>query len=183
MFGNFIYISSKRYAFKSLFNDFYASQVMFALKILGNKQDAEDVVQDVFLSIWRSNCNFKNEISFKSYLYMSTKNRCIDFIRKRKVVNEEIKPDFVFKDESDFADQILKNEAYSLLHKAIEKLPSQTKNVILRSMSGMSVQEVADSLGVSVNTVKTLKQKAYRVLRELYGDVFIILIGLFHFYE
>jgi RNA polymerase sigma-70 factor (ECF subfamily) len=147
---------------------------MFAMKLISNRHDAEDIVQEVFLSIWKSGSSFKNEISFKAYLYLSTRNRCIDFLRKKRIKSEELDSHILSQDEMD---HIVKGEAFSLLHKAIEKLPPQSKRVILRSMKGLSVQEVADSLGVSINTVKTLKLKAYRTLRELYGDVFIILIS------
>lgn len=179
MVKHYIYISDKKYAFKSLFNDFYASQVMFAMKLISNKHDAEDIVQEVFLSIWKSRVSFKSEISFKSYLYLSTRNRCIDFFRKKKIQSEELDSQILSQEEMD---HIVRGEAFALLHKAIDKLPPQSKRVILRSMKGLSVQEVADSLGISVNTVKTLKLKAYRTLRELYGDVFIILISslIFH---
>lgn len=171
-----IYISDKRYAFKEIFKKFYASQVMFAFKLLGSKHDAEDVVQEVFLSIWKSNNIFKNEIAFKAYLYMSTKNRSIDFIRKKKFKKEELDNNF-FSDEE--VDLIVREEAYSLLYKAIKELPPQTRRVILKSMEGLTVQETANALGISINTVKTLKLKAYRKLREMYGAGFILLLGSF----
>ncbi|MGE0092402.1 MAG: RNA polymerase sigma factor [Bacteroidales bacterium] len=179
MVSNFIYISDKKYAFKLLFNDFYAGQVMFAKKIIGNRQDAEDIVQEVFLNIWKSKKSFSNEISFKAYLYLSTRNKCIDYIRKDKHLMKELSvADLMSTDEMD---QIIKTEAFTLLYKAIEKLPPQTKKVILQSMKGHTVQEVADILKVSVNTVKTLKQKAYRMLRDIYGDAFVLLLYPFLF--
>lgn len=176
MYSNYIYISDKRYAFKALFSEFYASQVMFAMKITGSKHDAEDIVQEVFLSIWKSKTNFKNEIAFRAYLYLSTRNRCIDYLRKRRHINIELDSNTISDDE---IDHIVRGEAYLLLYRAIEKLSPQAKRVIIRSMKGLTVQEVADSLNISVNTVKSLKLKAYRTLRELYGDVFIIFISSF----
>lgn len=177
MMKNFIYISDKKYAFKDIFNNFYAAQVMFARKFIGNIHDSEDIVQEVFLSIWKSKCSFKNEISFKSYLYLSTRNKCIDFLRRNKNRKEELGEKENLTDDE--MEQIIKLEAFALLYKAIKKLPPQTKKVILQSMRGLSIQEVADSLNISVNTVKTLKQKAYRVLREQYGDAFMLLISPF----
>ncbi|MDP3452244.1 MAG: sigma-70 family RNA polymerase sigma factor [Bacteroidales bacterium] len=174
MNSNYIYIANKKYAFKALFSEFYASQVMFSIKIVGNKQDAEDIVQEVFLSIWKSNSSFKNEIAFRAYLYLSTRNKCIDFLRKKRLVNKEIDVNVISEEE---IDHIVRGEAYMLLYKAIEKLPPQAKRVIVRSMKGLTVQEVADSLNISVNTVKSLKLRAYRTLRDLYGDVFIIFIS------
>lgn len=153
---------------------------MFAYKLVNNRHDAEDIVQEVFLNIWKSGSGFKNEISFKAYLYLSTRNKCIDFFRKKKAINQELDSIVLTQEE---ADHIIKNEAYELLYKAIGKLPKQTKLVIIKSMEGLSVQEVADSLNVSINTVKTLKKNAYKTLRELYGDIFIFFIFSQHLSE
>ncbi len=171
-----IFISDKKYAFKDLFKTFYASQLLFAMKLVGNRHDAEDVVQDVFYRIWRSKPVFKNEIAFKSYLYLTTRNRSIDIIRKRRVKFQELDYNHEIPDEIDY---IVKEETLRLLEEAVEKLPSQTKEVIKRSMKGMSVQQVADSLNISVNTVKTLKSRAYRILKDSYGNIFTLLISTY----
>lgn len=171
--SHFIYISDKKYAFKKLFNEFYPSQVMFAYKLVNNMPEAEDIVQEVFLNIWRSGAGFKNEITFKSYLYLSTRNKCIDFYRRKKIQNQELDSKILSIEDTNI---IVKNEAYELLYKAIQKLPPKTKIVILKSLEGLSLQEVADFLDISINTVKTQKKHAYKTLRELYGDIFILFI-------
>jgi RNA polymerase sigma-70 factor (ECF subfamily) len=78
-------------------------------------------------------------------------------------------------------DYIVKEETLRLLEEAVEKLPSQTKEVIKRSMKGMTVQQVADSLEISVNTVKTLKSRAYRILKDSYGNIFALLISTYFY--
>ncbi|PKO96856.1 MAG: hypothetical protein CVU12_02915 [Bacteroidetes bacterium HGW-Bacteroidetes-7] len=173
MFKQHIYISDKKYAFKEIFKDFYASQVLFAIKLIGSKHDAEDLVQDVFMNIWRSKPIFRNEIAFKSYIYLSTRNRCIDFLRKKRPPGDTIESIEHITHEVDFA---VKEEAFRILEKAIEKLPTQTKEIMKLSMSGLSIQEIANQLGVSVNTIKTLKSRAYKNLKETYGDVFMMLL-------
>jgi RNA polymerase sigma-70 factor (ECF subfamily) len=73
-------------------------------------------------------------------------------------------------------ESVVKEEAFRLLERAIESLPNQTREVMRCSMKGLSIQEIADELNVSVNTIKTLKSRAYKVLKEAYGDTFMLLL-------
>ncbi len=172
MFRHNIYIADKKLSFKEVFAEYYASQVHFAYKIIKNRHDAEDVVQDVFLGIWRSKPSFKNEIAFRAYLYLSTKNRSIDFLKKKSPLYSDIS---AFEDIEHEADAVVKEEAFRLLDRAIERLPNKTKEVIRLSIKGLSIKEVAHELSITVNTVKTHKLRAYRFLKEIYGRSFILL--------
>ncbi len=176
MFKQHIYISDKRYAFKEIFKEFYASQIIFALKLIGNKHDAEDIVQDVFLNIWRSKPVFKNEIAFKSYIYLSTRNKCIDYLRKKKPDTGSLESIEDISNDVDFA---VREEAFRIMEKAIQKLPNQTREIMNLSMKGLSIQDIAQKLNISVNTIKTLKSRAYKNLRDSYGDVFMLFIASF----
>lgn len=153
--------------------DFFVSQVNFARKITGNEEDAKDIVQEIFLKIWNSNANFPNEIAFKSYLYISTRNACIDHLRRKRNIPAEIDVAVNLEEE---ANEAMKEEAFRLLDKAIETLPPQTKKIIKLTLSGRSINEIADNLKITVNTVKTLKLRAYKTLRDKFGDMFILLV-------
>ena len=173
MLRQHIYISDKKFSFREVFNEFYASQVLFASKLIKNLHDSEDIVQDVFLSIWKSKPVFKNEIAFRAYIYLSTRNKCIDYLRKKKPFFETVDKAENIENEIDI---LIKEEAYRLLDKAISSLPNQTKEIMRFSMKGFSVQEIADELKISVNTVKTLKSRAYKALKETYGDVIMFVM-------
>ncbi len=173
MLRQHIYISDRKFSFKDVFNEFYASQVLFASKIIKNLHDSEDIVQEVFLSIWKSKPVFKNEIAFRAYIYLSTRNKCIDYLRKKKPFFESVDKAENIENEIDI---LIREEAYRLLDKAISALPNQTREIMKFAMKGLSVQEIAEELKISVNTVKTLKSRAYKALKETYGDVFMFVL-------
>jgi len=173
MLRQHIYISDKKFSFRDVFNEFYASQVLFASRIINSIHDSEDIVQDVFLNIWKSKPVFKNEIAFRAYIYLSTRNKCIDYLRRKKPYFESVDKAENIENE---IDNLIKEEAYRLLDKAISSLPKQTREVMKSAMKGLSTQEIADELLISVNTVKTLKSRAYKTLRETYGDVLMLVL-------
>ena len=125
--------------FDVLFNQYYERLVLFAESYVGDLETAEDMVQDVFLSLL-SRSDF-NEVEYsRSYLYSCVKNGCVDYLRKLKVVDplEEI-----------------------------EKLPEQRREILKMSVyDGMSYPSIAEVTGLSINTVKTHMKKAYQDLRE-----------------
>ena len=168
-----INISDKYYSFESVFKEYYTSQLFFAMKLLNSKPDAEDIVQDVFLSIWKGKPVFKNEIAFKSFLYLCTRNKCIDFLRKNKTIYEEIEIAGEIPNEIDY---LIKEEAFRILDQAIATLSPQAQKVLNLSMRGLSVTEVANELRISVNTVKTTKQRAYKILRDNFGNSFVVIM-------
>ena len=72
--------------------------------------------------------------------------------------------------------EAMREEAFRLLDKAIETLPAQTRRILRLTLSGNSVNEIATNLKITVNTVKTLKQRAYKTLRDKFGEMFILLV-------
>jgi RNA polymerase sigma-70 factor (ECF subfamily) len=112
-------------------------------------------------------------VGAKGYLYTVVRNRIINILRERKV---EVEAGHSF-DEVDFNNQITKEETYKLLHQAIETLPEQTQNVIKLTMNGHTNPEIAEELGVTLNTVKTLKKRGYNKLREqLKENIFLLIL-------
>ncbi|MBN1988524.1 MAG: RNA polymerase sigma-70 factor [Bacteroidales bacterium] len=163
MFGSYISIGEKRLSFREIFTEYYPSLHHFAFKILKNKHDAEDVVQDAFIGIWEKKPSFPNTVSFRAYLYLTVRNKALDVLKKRNPIYLETIP---FEPIEQEVNSVVREEAFRLLDEAIEKLPAKTRDVLMLSLKGMSVKEVADELNISVNTVKTLKQRAYKFLKE-----------------
>lgn len=169
--------------YKYLYDNYYASLCSFSFRFLKHSIDTEDVVQDVLFKLWESNAVFNSINALSSYLYLSVKNASLNAIRNNSKCseidiseNENIQN---FKIEDKSVEQLLiEEEFYRQIAIAINKLSSERKRVILLSMEGLTNNEIAEKIGVSVNTVKTLKLKAYRVLRKKLDSSVIVFLFL-----
>lgn len=156
--------------------DFYASQVLFARKLLSGEAHAQDIVQDIFIKVLESQTEFSNEIAFKSYLYISTRNACIDYLRRKNKILGDVS---LLGNVEAEATEVMKEEAFYLLEQAITTLPAQSRRIFELTLQGLSIHDIAAELHISENTVKTLKQRAYKALRNRFGDFFMLIAFLF----
>ncbi len=159
----------KSEGYKYLFDHYYFSLCSYSLRFVKNKQDAEDIVQDVFLRLWKGTAKFDTSSSLKAFLYLSVKNASLNHLRYlAKFLNEGFdgKHTLDIQLEVTSVEQILIEEEYFRhIYLGICKLSPERKKIILLSMKGLANKEIAQSLGVSINTIKTLKRKAYQFLR------------------
>ena len=162
-----------RKAFYVLYENFFVSLCIFARGYSMSREDAEDVVQDVFCKLYEGRRLFENISSLKSYLYRAVKNGCLNYIRdEERRKNRE----GYFYDEQDeehtFFDEILENEVYRELQQLLEELPPQCRNIFERTLQGETSEKIAEALHLSVETVKTQRKKAKRILRERYSTLY-----------
>lgn len=173
--------------FKHIFNEYFPSLCAFACKFVGNEEVAKDIVQDVFTKIWGAQKTFESEKSMRVYFYLATKNTAIDYLKKEKKNKRSSDlADYNIEDDNIVINEIIREETYRLLGDALTMLTPKVREVIRLNLRGLSNQEIADELGVSINTVKTHKLNAFRELRKILGDhQYIILLsaGIMKFFE
>ncbi len=161
--------------FKFFFKSFYPSLCLFANKYLKDKDVSLDVVQDAFLYLWNKDADFHSVNAAKSYLYQYVKNRSLNFLRdnelRKKIDLKNMESEIFFKDN------LVEEETYQIIFDAIRTLPPQGQRVIELSLDGLKNQEIADQLGISINTVKTIKLRAFAALRiELKDNIFLLFV-------
>lgn len=147
--------------FETYFRKMYLPLGMYALRIVGNADDAEDVVEDSFIKAWNTISSGTELCSFNSYIYRCVRNECISFLRKRKEYTDIYSIPDVCEEAIDtsFRD--------ARIWKAIDDLPDKCRKVFLMSkQDGMSNAEIAEELNISVKTVKNQMTKAFHRLRE-----------------
>lgn len=177
-------------AFEELTSRHHARVFNMALKFTRNREDAEEVLQDVFVTLYKKLPGFEGKSQFSSWLYRIVVNAAFMKLRKRRQTPatslEDLSPavrqlvlDFPANAPERRSDNIATaNELRKELEQAVERLPEQYRAVfILRDVDGMTNQEVGDILELSIPAVKSrlhrsrlmLRRKLLKTFREYVG--------------
>lgn len=164
--------------FDDFFRAFLNPCTAFIERMMGSKAEAEDLAQDVFLRVWEHWGEFETEENAKAFLYTTARNVCVDRMRRRQAEGHYVARCLKegSEEEPAFLEEVMRQETWRLLHDAIAKLPGQTRQVIQLGMEGHTNEKVGELMGVSVNTVKTLKKNAYAALRDVLSKEHLMLV-------
>ena len=150
--------------FERLFSDYYGILVCYAQKYTKREDIAEDIVQDVFASLWEENRIFPSQANFRSLLYISIRNAAFDYLRHQNVesryIEEALTANRFLSDDS-----FQKEEVFRLLFKQIDLLPERCREIFLLHLEGYDNDAIAKKLSLSIETVKTQKKRAMKTLR------------------
>lgn len=164
-------------SFEELIERYSRKAYGLAFRLVGNAEDAEEALQDVFTQVHRKAGEFQGKSQFSSWLYRVTVNSCLMKLRKRKQEKaqplEDVLPSYrntmsLRQDEREEGDRAtLIFELKSALEEAIQTLPDEYKPVfILRDVDGLSSAEVGTLLGISIPAVKSRLHRSRMILRE-----------------
>ena len=158
--------TEKMMNFEDLFRYNYRPLCLYALHYLQDVNLAEDIVQESYTTLWEKLQEGAHVLNRKSYLYMIVRNRCLDHLRKNGITTESLKPyDTYGIIEDDEAHERSQTEAR--IWTAIDSLPDKCREIFIMSKrDGLKYEEIAEELGLSVNTVRNQISKALKVLKE-----------------
>lgn len=170
----------KAASFRELVRRYQARVYSLALRLTGNEADAQEVLQDTFLSVYRKLDTFRGDSAFSSWLYRIAANASLMKIRsrgqRRNIPLEEISQQLENKDwypevsrdwSQDAEKLVLHREMAERISRAIDELPEKYRVVfLLREVEEMSTHEVAEALGLSIPTIKTRLHRARLFLRQ-----------------
>ncbi|MCK5857431.1 MAG: RNA polymerase sigma-70 factor [Bacteroidales bacterium] len=160
-------------AFNSLFDEFYAELCEFSFRIIGRKELAEEVVADVFANIWIKRDTIEITINLKAYLYKSTKNMTISYIRKKKVDMLPLDDILPFQESlsGNPEQEILKKEHFAALENMLAIIPNKSRIVFkMHRLDNLKYREIAEVLDISQKTVEKHMGKALKILRNYKFD-------------
>ncbi len=152
---------------KTAFDTYYSALVLFAMRFT-SEETSKDIVQDVFLKLWKRKVSFENTKSLRAYLYTAVRHQCLNHLKHLKVKNsyadDELK---LINNTTYIADLEDQTEKTAELYRAISKLSKRQKEIIICALKGFKNKEISVHLGIKEQTVKTIKSQAYKKLREL----------------
>lgn len=166
-----------RRAFSELVEMYKDKMYHLGYRMLGNAQEAEDVVQETFLRVYTNLHKYDDTQKFSTWIYRIATNLCIDRLRKKKNVYS-LDAEMTDGDGNDFysllpseeetpEEQLVLTETQQRIRRAIEDLPEKYKSVvILKYLHDQSLQEIADVLNMPVTTVKTRVHRGREFLRK-----------------
>ena len=171
--------------YKALFRRYYPSLIFYATRLVG-EEEAEDVVQDVFVELWKRKDSIEIGEQIQAFLYRAVYTRALNVLKHRNVEDgycaamEEInrrRAEFYQPDNNEVIRKIEDRELRKEFHDAINELPDKCKEVFkLSYLHDMKNKEIADVLGVSLRTVEAHMYKALKFLRNRLGHLWFILL-------
>jgi len=159
-------------SFEDFFRKNYHVACLVALRYLKNEQEAEDIVQETFLYLWEKRRELEVQRNLKQYLFQAVKNRSINYIQREKQIHQSAEVDF--NQIEDSADDFSNEELAVKISRSIESLPPQCKKIFTMAyMDNLTYIEIADTLHLSKNTIKTQMGIAYKILRNKLKKYFL----------
>lgn len=165
-------------AFESLISDNTKFVYNIALKMLKNKEDAEDISQEALIKVYKNIDSFNMDSSFRTWMYRIVVNTCLDHMRKNKITTVSIDKPIIaehnefqveIEDKRPSPEAILeRKETQKLVIKALNQLDDCFKTaIILRDINDLSYEEIADILTCSLGTVKSRISRGRQKLKEI----------------
>lgn len=167
--------------FDEIYIIYFSRMKRFAKEYVLSDEDAENIVQDVFMVLWEKRDILEIRVDLVPYLFVLVKNKCLDYLR-HKVVHNEYKQEIIMKlfsleqmNYSFTSDE----EIERIIVDAINKLPDRCRNIFIKSrIEGKKYRQIAEELNLSVNTVENQMSLALKKLRVELKDYLPLLLFL-----
>ncbi len=164
--------SKDNQVFRQLVERYQKMVANLAYKFTRNRQDAEDIAQEVFFSVWKEAGKFRGEASISTWLYRVTSNKALNYLRKHKRDRQSASEDeLTYKPDSSAKTPegiMERSENQKILYKALDELPERQRiPFILNKLEGMSYKQIADTLKISIANVETRIHRAKKALQKI----------------
>jgi len=182
--------NGNKLAFEQLYEQYEGGVEKYVFFITRSKEVTEEIIQDIFISVWKKREKLPALTSFRGYLYQIARNRVISYLRSLKARYKIVELDEAAPGsrQTDADHRVLYNQYYKMVLDAIELLPGRKREVFNLSLEeDLTLDEIAQRLGLSKSTVKQHLYSATASIREYlqkHGDItttLLIFIALFEY--
>lgn len=176
--------------FEEVYLTYFARMKRFAQQYVMQEEDAENLVQDIFIELWEKKWEFSSFTNLNGYLFSVLKNRCIDFLRSRNVeqrVTADLQDEHLRELRLKFQSLEALDNAFlaspnidALIEEAIATLPERCRQIfVMNKLEGKRQREIAQELELSIHTVESQMAIAYKKLKESLKNHFLLFIFFF----
>lgn len=169
--------SIERKYFNELFDQYYKILIRFVYSFVNDKEVARDIVQDIYLIIWKNILSIDSRQSVKSYLFTMAKHHALNYLKHQQIVSMHgEKVHEMYQPKQSDPEEL--EQRLEQVKRKLAELPQKQREVVIRCcVEGKMYKEVAAELNISENTVKTHLMRAMRFLRnELKQDLLLLFI-------
>lgn len=157
-----------QFAYTQIFERYKGILYKHAFRLLGDQEESNDVIQDLFLKLWHKRAEMNFNVSLSSYLYNAVRNRIFDIITHQKVATKYLDSIKAFVEQGDYItdNEIRAKELANIIEREIAALPAKMRIVFEMSREGnLSYKEIGEKLGISDKTVKQQVHNAVKILK------------------
>lgn len=165
-----------QHSFSQIYSTYFIKMTRFSQAYVISEEDAENIVQDIFVYLWEHPEVFRTIDNMDAFLFTLVKNRCLNFLKHSLYINEKKKTLQAAEEQEiqmnlyslqQFDESFLTiNDVENLINEVIDKLPERCREIfILSRMEGLKYKEIAERLHISVNTVENQMSIAIRKLK------------------
>jgi RNA polymerase sigma-70 factor (ECF subfamily) len=168
-------------AFEMIFRTYYQPLCSYAYTFLQDKEEAEEIVQGTFLSVWEKRDTLTIHTAVRPYLYAMVRNACLNVIKHEKIKQKHAVEEVALAPHShdSVTHAVASSELEAKIQDAMEKLPEQCRLVFkLSRFEELKYAEIAEQLDISVKTVENHMGKALKIMREQLKDYLPLLLVL-----
>lgn len=140
----------------------------FALRLTCDVHESEDIVQEVFIRLWKRKDKLEEYRSIEAFAMTITKNLCLDKLKSKAHKNVQLSAKHDETDETTPFIEVERNDTYERVKQLIDQLPEQQRMIIhLRDIEGYEYNEIADVLSISENTIRVNLSRARKKVRDM----------------
>lgn len=162
-------------SFKKQFLPLHPKLYRIALALVGNKDDAEDLLQEAYCKLWNKRDELETVVNPEAFSVTLIKNLCLDFLRSPRANRHDEQIETVHVAYESSPDREMeRNDEIETIKRLIEQLPENQKQVLkLRGFNDCSMEEIEEITGLSAVNIRTLLSRARKVIREQYTKITI----------